>query len=85
MGEKGRFWIVAVFAVLLIVLAFMAITAYSCARDAMQGLRICFSEQCITRSIQSIMLSLSCMLLYILFMFLAFATLIIMVYVCEKN
>jgi hypothetical protein len=44
MGEKGRFWIVAVFAVLLIVLAFMAITAYSCAREAMSEFRICFDK-----------------------------------------
>jgi hypothetical protein len=85
MGERNRLWKAVVFAVLFIVFAVMAIIAFSCAKDAMQSFRICFSEQCITRSVQSIMLSLSCMLLYILFMFLAFATLIIMVYVCEKN
>jgi hypothetical protein len=85
MGEKNRLWKAVVFAVLFIVFAFMAITAFLCAREAMREFRICFSEQCITRSIQAIMLSLSCMLLYILFMFLAFVTLIIMVYVCEKN
>jgi hypothetical protein len=85
MGERNRLWKAVVFAVLFIVFAVMAIIAFSCAKDAMQSFRICFSEQCIERSVQAIMLSLSCMLLYILFVFLAFATLITMVYVCEKN
>ena len=85
MRGEYRSWIVVALAVLLIVLAFMAITAYSCAKDAMREFRICFNEQCITRSIQLIMLSLSCMLLYILFVFLTFVTLIAMLYVLAKD
>jgi hypothetical protein len=85
MGERNRLWKAVVFAVLFTVFSVMAITAFSCAKDAIQSFRICFSEQCIERSVQAIMLSLSCMLLYILFMFLAFVALIVMVYVYEKN
>jgi len=85
MRGEYRSWIVVALAVLLIVLAFMAITAYSCAKDAMREFRICFGEQCASKSLQSLMYSFYYILLSAIFVFLTFIIIIVMLYVMAKD